>query len=94
MRAKGILKTNPLKHMIAAVSVGIYNGEPIADLEYVEDSAAETDMNVVMTETGKLIEIQGTAEEEPFSFEEMQQMLQLAKNGISELFDAQKLALN
>jgi len=94
MRAKDIIKTNPLKHMIAAVSVGIYQGQAIADLEYVEDSAAETDMNVVMTETGKLIEVQGTAEEEPFSFEEMQEMMQLAKHGINELFDAQKAALN
>jgi ribonuclease PH len=94
MRAKGIINNNPLKHMIAAVSVGIYKGEPIADLEYLEDSAADTDMNVVMTETGKLIEVQGTAEEEPFSFDEMQQMLELAKNGINELFDIQKAALN
>jgi ribonuclease PH len=93
MRAKGILKTNPLKHMIAAVSVGIYKGSPIADLEYLEDSAADTDMNVVMTETGKLIEVQGTAEAEPFSLEEMNEMLGLAKDGIMELFDAQKSAL-
>ncbi len=94
MRTKGTLKTNPLKHMIAAVSVGIYQGEPVADLDYAEDSAADTDMNVVMTDTGKLIEIQGTAEEEPFSFEEMQAMLQLAKHGIDELFDEQKTALS
>jgi ribonuclease PH len=93
MRAKGILKANPMKHMIAAVSVGIYKGSPIADLEYLEDSAAETDMNVVMTETGKLIEVQGTAEEEPFSFDEMNEMLALAKDGIMELFDEQKSAL-
>ncbi|WNC72733.1 ribonuclease PH [Thalassotalea psychrophila] len=94
LRAKGALKTNPLKHMIAAVSVGIYKGTPVSDLDYPEDSAAETDMNVVMTDTGKLIEIQGTAEEEPFSFEEMQEMMQLAKASISELFDAQKAALS
>jgi len=94
MRSKGIIKTNPLKHMIAAVSVGIYQGEPVVDLEYLEDSAAETDMNVVMTETGQLIEVQGTAEEQPFSFDELQQMLQLAKQGINEIFDIQKLALN
>ena len=93
MRAKGILKANPMKHMIAAVSVGIYKGSPIADLEYLEDSAAETDMNVVMTDTGKLIEVQGTAEAEPFSFDEMNEMLSLAKDGIMELFDAQKSAL-
>tara|TARA_R110000868_G_scaffold70029_10_gene206209 strand:+ start:388 stop:1101 length:714 start_codon:yes stop_codon:yes gene_type:complete len=94
MRAKGIIKTNPIKHMIAALSVGIYKGNAIADLEYIEDSAAETDMNIVMTDTGKLIEIQGTAEEEPFSFEELQDMLELAKHGLRELFDEQKLALN
>ncbi len=93
MRAKGIIKTNPLKHMIAALSVGIYNGLPIADLEYVEDSEAETDMNVVMTETGKLIEVQGTAEGEPFSFEEMMEMMTIAKHGLRELFDIQKAAL-
>ncbi len=93
MRAKGILKANPMKHMIAAVSVGIYKGSSIADLEYLEDSAADTDMNVVMTETGKLIEVQGTAEAEPFSLDEMNEMLGLAKDGIMELFDAQKSAL-
>ena len=94
MRTKGLLKTNPLKHMIAALSVGIYKGTPIADLEYVEDSDAETDMNVVMTETGHLIEVQGTAEGEPFSFDEMQAMMELAKDGLRELFDEQKSALN
>lgn len=94
MRKKGIINNNPLKHMIGAISVGVYKGEPIADLEYVEDSEAETDMNVVMTETGKLIEIQGTAEGEPFSFDEMNQMLELARQGLVEVFDLQKKALN
>jgi ribonuclease PH len=94
MRKKGILKTNPLKHMIAAISVGVYKGNPIADLEYVEDSVAETDMNVVMTDTGKLIEVQGTAEGEPFSFGEMQEMLDLAHTAIKELFELQSTALN
>ena len=93
MRSKGILKANPMKHMIAAVSVGVYKGNPIADLEYLEDSDAETDMNVVMTDTGKLIEVQGTAEGDPFSFKEMNEMLSLANDGIKELFDAQKSAL-
>lgn len=93
MRSKGILKTNPLKYMIAAVSVGVYKGESISDLEYIEDSDAETDMNVVMTETGKLIEVQGTAEGEPFSFEEMGEMLELAKHSIREIVDVQKAAL-
>jgi ribonuclease PH len=94
MRKKGIINNNPLKHMIGAVSVGVYKGEPIADLEYVEDSEAETDMNVVMTDTGKLIEVQGTAEGEPFSFDEMNQMLELARQGLVEVFDLQKKALN
>ncbi|MGB2426351.1 MAG: ribonuclease PH [Alteromonas sp.] len=94
MRSKGILKANPLKHMIAALSVGIYEGTAIADLEYVEDSSAETDMNVVMTETGQLIEVQGTAEGEPFSFDELNEMMSIAKAGLMELFDAQKLALS
>ncbi|MBE8167738.1 MAG: ribonuclease PH [Shewanella sp.] len=93
-RSKGILKTNPLKFLIAAISVGIYKGEAISDLEYLEDSAAETDMNVVMTETGKMIEIQGTAEGEPFSHEELLELLALAKNSISEIVDIQKTALN
>lgn len=94
MRSKGLIKANPLKHMIAALSVGVYQGEPIADLEYVEDSDAETDMNIVMTDTGKLIEVQGTAEGEPFSFDELDQMLKIAKDGLRELFDEQKAALN
>ncbi|ABL98531.1 ribonuclease PH [Shewanella amazonensis] len=93
-RGKGLVKANPLKFLIAAVSVGIHNGEAICDLEYVEDSAAETDMNVVMTETGKIIEVQGTAEGEPFTHEELLTMLELAKHGIREIIDTQKAALN
>ena len=93
-RGKGIIKANPLKFLIAAVSVGIYKGEAISDLEYIEDSAAETDMNVVMTETGKMIEIQGTAEGEPFSHEELLELLGLAKNSIREIVDVQKAALS
>ena len=93
MRAKGLIKTNPLKFMVAAVSVGVYKGMPVADLDYAEDSNAETDMNIVMTETGKVIEIQGTAEEAPFSFEEMQQMLDLGKHAIREIIDEQKRVL-
>lgn len=90
---KGALKTNPVKHMIAAVSVGIVDGQPLCDLEYVEDSAADTDMNVVMTDCGKMIEVQGTAEEAPFSHEELLAMLALAKAGIDDLVAAQKAAL-
>ncbi|WP_215396033.1 ribonuclease PH [Rheinheimera oceanensis] len=93
MRAKGMIKTNPLNFMVAAVSVGIYQGTAVADLDYAEDSNAETDMNIVMTETGKVIEIQGTAEEAPFSFEEMQQMMDLGKHAIREIIDEQKRVL-
>ncbi|WP_018692150.1 ribonuclease PH [Algicola sagamiensis] len=93
MRKKGIINNNPLKHLIAAVSVGIYNDTPISDLEYVEDSEAETDMNVIMTETGKFIEVQGTAEGEPFSYEELQDMLSLAQDSIREIIDIQKQVL-
>ena len=71
LQEQGKLKTDPLKYMVAAVSVGIHEGQAICDLEYVEDSAAETDMNVVMTECGKIIEVQGTAEGEPFSQDEL-----------------------
>lgn len=93
MRSKGIIKTNPLKQLVAAVSVGIYNGEVIADLEYVEDSEAETDMNVVMTESGAFIEVQGTAEGEPFSAEELSQMMEVSKHALREIVDLQKQAL-
>lgn len=94
MRKKGLVKVNPLKCMVAAISVGIYKGEPVADLDYPEDSAADTDMNVVMTDTGKIIEVQGTAEAEPFSFDEMNAMVDLAKHAIRELNGHQKEALN
>lgn len=93
LQEQGKLKTDPLKYMVAAVSVGIHEGQAICDLEYVEDSAAETDMNVVMTECGKIIEVQGTAEGEPFSQEELLQLLELAKGGIAELVAQQKQAL-
>jgi len=78
---------------VASVSVGIYQGTPVLDLDYPEDSRAETDMNVVMTDSGQFIEIQGTAEGEPFSDSEMQQMLALARKGIAELGAQQKAAL-
>ena len=93
LQEQGKLKTDPLKYMVAAVSVGIHEGQAICDLEYVEDSAAETDMNVVMTECGKIIEVQGTAEGEPFSQDELLQLLVLAKGGIAELVAQQKQAL-
>ena len=91
--ASGKLKKNPMKGHVAAVSVGIVGAEALCDLEYVEDSAADTDMNVVMTEDGKMIEIQGTAEGEPFSHEELMQLLALANKGITDIVEAQKAAL-
>ncbi|MBG3130143.1 ribonuclease PH [Proteus sp. CD3] len=89
----GKLKKSPLKSMVAAVSVGIVDGEPLCDLEYVEDSAAETDMNVVMIDDGRMIEVQGTAEGAPFSHEELLALLALAKGGLEKIFEAQKEAL-
>ncbi|MFZ7214894.1 ribonuclease PH [[Pasteurella] aerogenes] len=89
----GTLKTNPLKGLVAAISVGIVDGEAVCDLEYVEDSAAETDMNVVMMEDGRMIEVQGTAEGEPFSHEELLNLLSLAKQGCEHIFVAQRQAL-
>ncbi len=91
--AQGKLAKNPMKGHVAAVSVGMVNGEALCDLEYVEDSAADTDMNVVMTEEGKMIEIQGTAEGEPFSHEELMQLLALAKQGIADIVETQKSVL-
>ncbi|MEZ9746873.1 ribonuclease PH [Vibrio splendidus] len=91
--ASGKLKKNPMKGHVAAVSVGIVGAQALCDLEYVEDSAADTDMNVVLTEDGKMIEIQGTAEGEPFSHEELMQLLALANKGITDIVEAQKAAL-
>lgn len=93
MVAKGQLKASPLKSMVAAVSVGIVDGEPRCDLEYVEDSAAETDMNVVMIDDGRMIEVQGTAEGAPFSHDELLSLLALARGGLETIFSAQKAAL-
>ncbi len=90
---EGVLKENPMQHMVASISVGIYQGVPVLDLDYAEDSNAETDMNVVMDETGEFIEIQGTAEGKTFSMDEMIAMTGLAKNGIAEIIMHQKQAL-
>ncbi len=94
MRNKGMLKTNPMKHWIGAISVGIYKGTPVLDLDYPEDSEAETDMNIVMDENGGFIELQGTAEAEPFSGDELMALLDLGKQGIREIFDMQKQAIS
>ena len=91
--AEGTLKTNPIRGLVAAISVGIVDGEAVCDLEYVEDSAAETDMNVVMLEDGRMIEVQGTAEGEAFSHEELLKLLDLAKQGCDAIFEAQRKAL-
>jgi len=90
---KKALKVNPIKQMIASVSVGIYQSVPVLDLDYVEDSNAETDMNVVMTESGKFIEVQGTGEDGDFSQQQLLSMIGLAEQGISELVRLQKQAL-
>ena len=83
------VKESPVTNQIAAVSVGIVNNIPVLDLDYVEDSSAQTDMNVVMNESGLFIEIQGTAEHDPFSSSELNEMLELAKVGIQELLELQ-----
>lgn len=93
MLTNGKLTENPMKGLVAAISVGIVEGEPRCDLEYVEDSAAETDMNVVMTEDGRMVEVQGTAEGEPFSHDELMTLLGLAKNGIEMIMDKQRAVL-
>lgn len=90
---RSIQKENALHFLVAAVSVGIYEGFPLLDLDYAEDSKAETDMNVVMTEPGGFIELQGTAEQKPFQSHELHQLLELAENGIRELFAKQREVL-
>lgn len=93
MVRKRQIKDNPIHGQIASVSVGIYNGVPILDLDYREDSSAETDMNVVMNDAGAFIEIQGTAEGHAFRRPELDSMLQLAENGIRQLMEVQQQAL-
>lgn len=87
------LTTNPFKQFVASISVGVFNGQPVLDLDYAEDVGADTDMNVVMTEHGGFIEIQGTAEKEPFQQIDLDTMLKLAKNGITQLIEMQKAIL-
>ena len=90
---EGLIESNPIKEMIASVSVGIQEGNALLDLNYKEDSTAETDMNVVMNNKNNFIEIQGTSEKRPFTYQELEHMLELAKKGISELFEYQNYAL-
>ena len=93
LRAKGLVAREPFRDFVAAVSVGIVGGVPCLDLDYAEDSACDTDMNVVMTGSGGFVEVQGTAEGAPFSRAEMDAMLALAGRGIAELVALQKAAL-
>ncbi|SUA99168.1 Ribonuclease PH [Pannonibacter phragmitetus] len=93
MRAREIVKKPVLKDHVAAISCGIYKGNPVLDLDYEEDSAAETDANFVLTGTGGIVEIQGTAEGAPFSEEEFKALLDLARSGISRLIDLQKMSI-
>ena len=91
--AQGKLSATPIREFVAAVSVGIVDGTPLLDLEYTEDSACDTDMNVVMTASGGFVEVQGTAEGAAFTRDEMNQLLQLADHGIRQLVAAQRRAL-
>ncbi len=93
MRAREIIAKNPIKDNIAAISCGIYQGAPVLDLDYIEDSEAETDANFVMSGSGKIIEIQGTAEQNPFSRDELNQLLDLAQKGIGEIIEIQNEVL-
>ncbi len=90
---KGLVKESPLKDSVAAISVGIYEGTPVLDLDYDEDSVCDTDMNVVMLGSGHFVEVQGTAEGHAFSREEMDTLLELAKNGITQLAEMQRNVL-
>lgn len=93
LQFQGKIKTDPLKHLVSAVSVGIFNGQPILDLDYAEDSKAHTDMNIVMIDARSFVEIQGTAENASFEEHEFQQLLALAKKGISEIHTLQQKVL-
>jgi ribonuclease PH len=93
LQKAGKVEENPLANMVASVSVGMYKGVAVLDLDYAEDSNAGTDMNVVMNSAGGFIEVQGTAEEAPFSEDEFQQMMALAKRGIADLVKVQQMAL-
>ena len=93
MMTRRMIKKNPLHGQVASVSVGIYQGQPVLDLDYAEDSEAETDMNIVMNDAEAFIEIQGTAEGHAFRIEELQAMLELARSGIGQLLQKQREVL-
>ncbi len=93
MLSRQMIPVNPMKENVAAISCGIFGGVPVLDLDYAEDSKAETDANFVMTGSGGIVEVQGTAEGAPFSEDELMGMLSLAKQGVAKLVDLQKMAV-
>ncbi|MEA2821205.1 MAG: ribonuclease, partial [Bradyrhizobium sp.] len=93
MKNRNMVKDNVLRDNVAAISCGIYNGTPVLDLDYAEDSEADTDANFVMTGDGRIIEVQGTAEKTPFSESEFLALMALARKGIARLVDLQKMAV-
>jgi ribonuclease PH len=93
MKSRNMIKANVLRDNVAAISCGIYQGTPVLDLDYAEDSEAETDANFVMTGDGRIIEVQGTAEKTPFSQDEFLALMELARKGVARLVDLQKLAV-
>lgn len=90
---RGALESSPIHGMVASVSVGIFEGVPVVDLDYVEDSNAETDMNIVMNDLGAFVEIQGTAEGHAFRMDELQQMIELGRSGISKIIEIQRQSM-
>jgi ribonuclease PH len=93
LKARALVKTEPLRDSVAAISCGIYRGTPVLDLDYDEDVEAHTDANFVITGSGKYVEIQGTAEQHPFSREELESLMELAERGVGQLTAIQKTAL-
>ena len=93
MKKREMLRANPIRDHIAAISCGVYGGTAVLDLDYAEDSEADTDANFVMTGDGRIVEVQGTAEKEPFSEEQLLSLLALARKGVGKLVDLQKLAV-
>jgi ribonuclease PH len=93
MKSRNMIKGNVLRDNVAAISCGIYGGTPVLDLDYAEDSEAETDANFVMTGDGRIIEVQGTAEKTPFSQDEFLALMALARKGVARLVDLQKMAV-
>ena len=94
MQGRSIISVNPLREHVAAVSCGIHGGTPVLDLDYAEDSAAETDANFVITGSGGLVEVQATAEGKPFSEDELLALLRLARGGVARLVELQKAAVS